>query len=217
MKSPTALGAPDVVILPGTKNTMEDLRWLRQSGMEAAILKHTAEGGAVVGICGGYQMLCRSISDPTGVEAGGTIRGMGLLDADTVFLGEKERTRVTGRMEHADGIFRSLNGTSFTGYEIHMGQTSGRTDLAALTQDGQCKPDGMASGNVWGSYVHGIFDQGVFAEAFVSCLLRAKGLDPAHGVEDWDTYKERQYDRLADGVRQSVDLEKIYAIMEESK
>lgn len=215
VKSAAQLGSPDVVILPGTKNTMDDLRWLRQSGLEAAILKHAAEGGAVVGICGGYQMLCRSIADPTGVEAGGQLRGMGLLEADTVFLGEKERTRVTGRIEHADGIFDALNGTAFTGYEIHMGQTTGKTDFARLEQAGESKPDGISAGNVWGSYVHGIFDQGQFAQNFVSCLLRAKGLDPAQGVEDWDTYKERQYDLLAEGVRQSMDMEKIYAIMEE--
>lgn len=215
VKSASQLGSPDAVILPGTKNTMEDLRWLRQSGMEAAILKHAAAGGAVVGICGGYQMLCRTISDPEGVEAGGDMRGMGLLEADTVFLGEKERTRVSGRMEHACGVFRELNGVPFTGYEIHMGQTSGQTNLSRMEQDGKIKTDGMARENVWGSYVHGIFDQGEFARAFVSCLLRAKGLDPAQGVEDWEDYKQRQYDLLADGVRQSMDMEKIYRILEE--
>ena len=215
VKSAAQLGSPDVIILPGTKNTMDDLRWLRQSGLEAAILKHASNGGAVVGICGGYQMMSRTLSDPEGVEAGGELRGMGLLDADTVFIGEKERTRVTGRMEHAQGIFRDLNGTAFTGYEIHMGQTSGTTDLARLSQDGQEKNDGMACGNVWGSYVHGIFDQGQFAHGFVSCLLKAKGLDSAQGVEDWNEYKERQYDLLADGVRKSMDMERIYRIMEE--
>lgn len=215
VKSASQLGSPDAVILPGTKNTMEDLRWLRQSGMEAAILKHAAAGGAVVGICGGYQMLCRTISDPEGVEAGGDMRGMGLLEADTVFLGEKERTRVSGRMEHACGVFRELNGVPFTGYEIHMGQTSGQTNLSRMEQNGKIKTDGMARENVWGSYVHGIFDQGEFARAFVSCLLRAKGLDPAQGVEDWEDCKQRQYDLLADGVRQSMDMEKIYRILEE--
>ena len=215
VKSASQLGSPDVVILPGTKNTMEDLRWLRQSGMETAILKHAAAGGAVVGICGGYQMLCRSISDPDGVEAGGLMRGIGLLEAETVFLGEKERTRVSGRMENARGIFRELNGACFAGYEIHMGRTSGQTDLARLEEGGKTKSDGMAKGDVGGSDVHGIFDQGQFAQAFVSCLLRAKGLDPAQGVEDWEDYKQRQYDLLADGVRQSLDMEKIYAIMEE--
>ena len=216
VKSASQLGSPDVVILPGTKNTMDDLRWLRQSGFEAAILKHAASGGAVVGICGGYQMLCRTISDPEGVEAGGELRGMGLLDAETVFLGEKARTRVTGCVQHARGVFAGLNGVRFTGYEIHMGRTSGNTDFSLLRQTDAETADGMADGNVWGSYVHGIFDDGTFARAFVSCLLRAKGLDMAQGVEDWDVYKQRQYDLLADGVRKSLDMEKIYAIMEEN-
>ena len=215
VKSASQLGSPDVVILPGTKNTMDDLRWLRQSGLEAAILKHAASGGAVVGICGGDQMLCRTISDPEGVEAGGELRGMGLLAADTVFLDEKARTRVSGCVNHARGMFEGLNGARFTGYEIHMGRTSGNTDFALLHQQDEEMPDGMADGNVWGSYVHGIFDDGAFARAFVSCLLRAKGLDMAQGVEDWDAYKQRQYDLLADGVRASLDMEKIYAIMEE--
>lgn len=213
VKHTSQLGCPDAVILPGTKNTMEDLRWLRQSGLEAAICKHAASGGAVIGICGGYQMLCRSIADPAGVESGGSIRGMGLLAADTVFQGEKARTRVTGRIEHAAGIFRALNGTAFSGYEIHMGRTSGQTNLAVLESQGQEKRDGMASGNIWGSYCHGIFDEGGFSQAFCSCLLRAKGLDPAQGVEDWADYKERQYDLLADGVRRSLDLKKIYEII----
>lgn len=208
------LGNPDAVILPGTKNTMDDLRWLRQCGLEAAILKHAARGGAVVGICGGYQMLCRSISDPTGAETGGSLRGLGLLEADTVFLGEKERTRVTGTVRKAQGIFADLNGAAFEGYEIHMGRTSGDTSWAVLSQNGAEKSDGMASGSVWGSYVHGIFDQGGFAQAFVSCLLKAKGLDPAQGVEDWTEYKERQYDLLAQGVRDALDLKKIYEILE---
>lgn len=216
VRSAAQLGSPDVVILPGTKNTMEDLRWLRQSGLEAAILKHAASGGAVVGICGGYQMLCRTISDPEHVESGGQIRGMGLLEGDTVFLGEKARTRVTGRMEQAQGLFQALNGVPFAGYEIHMGRTEGRTELASLEEAGRRKTDGMAHGNVWGSYVHGIFDQGAFAQAFVSCLLRAKGLDSAGGVEDWEDYKQRQYDVLAEGVRQALDLKAIYGMMEES-
>ncbi len=208
------LGNPDAVILPGTKNTMDDLKWLRQCGLEAAILKHAARGGAVVGICGGYQMLCRSISDPTGAETGGEMRGLGLLEADTVFLGEKERTRVTGTVREARGIFEDLNGAAFEGYEIHMGRTAGGTSWAVLNQNGAEKTDGMASGNVWGSYVHGIFDRGGFAQAFVSCLLKAKGLDPAQGVEDWREYKERQYDLLAQGVREALDMRKIYEILE---
>lgn len=215
VKSAAQLGNPDAVILPGTKNTMDDLRWLRQNGLEAAILKYAGNGGAVIGICGGYQMLSRTLSDPEGVEAGGNLRGMGLLQGDTIFIGEKARTRVTGVMENAQGIFQGLNGTAFSGYEIHMGRTSGDTSLARLTLGGEVKTDGMSCKNVWGSYVHGIFDQGDFAAAFVSCLLKAKGLDPTQGVEDWETYKERQYDILAEGVRSSMDMKKIYEIMKE--
>ena len=114
------LGEPDVIILPGTKNTMDDLKWLRQSGLESAILKHVSRGGALVGICGGYQMLTSEIRDPDGAEAGGEIRGMGLLPGDTLFFGEKSRTRVTGTVMGATGIFAGLSGASFEGYEIHM-------------------------------------------------------------------------------------------------
>ena len=215
ISSPAELGSPDAVILPGTKNTMDDLRWLRQSGLEAAILKHVSRGGALVGICGGYQMLTDLISDPEGAEAGGEIRGMGLLHGETLFYGEKSRTRVTGVVQGAQGIFAGLNGAAFEGYEIHMGRTTGDIGFASLTRDGASSPDGMAAGSVWGSYVHGIFDKGAFARAFVDCLLQAKGLEPAAEVEDWETYKARQYDILADGVRKALDMDQIYRILEE--
>ena len=209
------LGEPDVIILPGTKNTMDDLKWLRQSGLESAILKHVSRGGALVGICGGYQMLTSEIRDPEGAEAGGEIRGMGLLPGDTLFFGEKSRTRVTGTVMGATGVFAGLNGASFEGYEIHMGRTAGALNFARLTQGETTAPDGMAVGNVWGSYVHGIFDKGAFAQRFVNCLLKAKGLSAAEAVEDWASYKERQYDILADACRAALDMDKIYEILEE--
>ena len=120
VRNPRELGHPDLVLLPGTKNTMDDLRWLRESGMEAAVLKHASAGGAVIGICGGYQMLGNTVSDPDGVEGGGSLRGLGLLPADTVFQGEKTRTRVTGAFRAPEGLFRSLAGVAFEGYEINM-------------------------------------------------------------------------------------------------
>ena len=213
--APAELGNPDAVILPGTKNTIQDLLWLRQSGLEAAILKYAGQGGAVVGICGGYQMLGAEISDTEGVESGGTLRGMGLLPGTTVFSQEKARTRVSGTVTNGQGIFASLNGAEFEGYEIHMGRTEGNTGFAALTdQNGQTKPDGGGAGNVWGSYVHGIFDSGAFAGRFVSCLLRAKGLSETAQAPDWKDYKETQYDLLADAVRQALDMNAIYKILE---
>ena len=209
------LGHPDLVVLPGTKNTMDDLRWLRQSGMEAAILKHASAGGAVVGICGGYQMLGQTVSDPDGVEGGGTLAGLGLLPADTVFQGEKTRTRVTGAFRAPEGIFASMAGVPFEGYEIHMGRTeSAAAPLVDFTtQTGERRTDGLSAGNVWGCYVHGIFDKAGAAEALVNALLAAKGLEPGAAAVDWQDYAQGQYDRLAAGLRESLDLPRIYRIL----
>ena len=96
MKQVSELKIPDMIILPGTKNTMEDLQWMRQSGMEAAVLKQAARGKVIFGVCGGFQMLGENLSDSYGVEAGGSMKGMGLLAMDTVFENEKTRTQVTG-------------------------------------------------------------------------------------------------------------------------
>ncbi len=216
VRSPKELGKPDLVILPGTKNTMDDLRWLRESGLEAAILKHAAAGGAVVGICGGYQMLGRAVSDPEGVEGGGTLAGLGLLPTDTVFLGEKTRTQVEGTFTAGSGIFAALSGVPFAGYEIHMGVTTidGPALVQIKSQTGEEKADGCCAGNVWGSYVHGIFDRASCAQAVVNCLRRAKGLEADATAVDWDAYQEQQYDKLAAGVRANLDMQAIYEILE---
>lgn len=217
VSGPRELGNPDLVILPGTKNTMDDLRWLRESGLEAQILKHASRGGAVAGICGGYQMLGREVSDPQGVEGGGVMAGVGLLDASTVFLGEKTRTRVSGTFHGAQGIFAGMNGVDFEGYEIHMGETTLQDGAEALSrvksEAGGEKPDGLSCGNVWGVYVHGVFDRGGCAEALVNCLLRVKGLDPSAASVDWKEYQQQQYDALADGVRKALDMEQVYRIL----
>lgn len=115
------LGEPDLIVIPGTKSTISDLKWLRQNGLEAAIKKKAAAGTLVFGICGGYQMLGESVSDPDGMEGGGNIRGMELLPVRTVFAGEKKRTRVIGEILPVTGAFAGLGGVKITGYEIHMG------------------------------------------------------------------------------------------------
>ena len=209
------LGHPDLILLPGTKNTMDDLRWLRQSGLEGAILKHAAKGGAVVGICGGYQMLGKTVSDPDGMEGGGTLAGLGLLPSETVFQGEKTRTQVTGTFAAADGIFAPMAGVAFEGYEIHMGKTESTAAplVSFATQTGEVHTDGLSAGNVWGCYVHGIFDKAGAAAALVNCLLEAKGLEGQAASVDWQEYAQRQYDKLADGLRASLDMERIYRIL----
>ena len=212
-----ALGTPDLVILPGTKNTMADLLWLGRTGLEAAVLRHARKGGAVIGICGGYQMLGEQVSDPDQVEEGGVLPGLGLLEGETVFYGEKTRTQVTGRFQTGTGIFASMTGVEFAGYEIHMGQTRlpGPALLSLREEGGGEKADGQARGNVWGCYIHGLFDRAGCAAALVNCLRQAKGLPPTAGDGlDWDAYQQREYDKLAAGVRKALDMERIYGILE---
>ncbi len=211
VRSAAELGAPDLIILPGTKSTISDLHWLKQNGLAGAICRHAEAGGPVVGICGGYQMLGKKVSDPTCAESGGAEEGLGLLEQETVFWGEKARTRVTGRVTNASGIFAPLEGELFRGYEIHMGRTSGQEQPFAKLDGGDA--DGAARGNIWGSYVHGIFDRGAFAAKLVNCLLTAKGLAPTARSGDWNACQEAQLDRLADAVRAALDMDLIYQLI----
>lgn len=223
------LKEPDLIIIPGSKNTMGDLKWLRESGIEACILKHASKNKPVFGICGGYQMLCHTLSDPYGVEHGGTMKGMQLLPASTVFEQQKTRTRVKGAFGKVEGIFKGLSGKSFEGYEIHMGQTilpeadrvSGGSLLAEkvfsiLTEnDGSEKTDGLCRGNIYGSYVHGLFDNDEVLSEIAAALLKEKGLSyKRNSVFDIKAYKERQYDLLAESLRNSLDMKAIYEILE---
>lgn len=220
VKNVNELKNPDMIILPGTKNTMDDLMWMRQNGLEAAILKEAARGKIIFGVCGGYQMLGETLADPYGVEAGGKIKGMGLLPMDTVFEQEKTRTRVSGTFGHLDGPLCALEGITLEGYEIHMGESMLREGTCQLTKiqdavSGEAKEDGAYKGNVYGSYVHGIFDKEEVAKRIASSIGEAKGLDVSEitGV-DFQAFKETQYDLLAAGLREHLDMEKIYEILE---
>jgi len=223
VKDISQFGNPDIIFLPGTKNTIMDLLWLRQNGLEAKIKQHVAAGGAVFGICGGYQMLGESISDPEGVEHKGTVNGLGLLSINTVFENEKTRTQVQGKFKKTGGILGGLSGNCITGYEIHMGSsfinTDGKAEAlaginAASGKDFLYKPDGAWHGNVYGSYVHGIFNSPGIAKLVVELLLKAKGIDGS-SVKTFDMkkHKEEQYNMLADGIRQALDMEKVYKIV----
>ncbi len=200
----SGLGEPDLIVLPGTKSTAADLRWLQESGLEAAILKRAAAGTAVLGICGGYQMLGRTVSDPEGAEAapGTVIAGLGLLPVDTVFSGEKRQTQVRGTFGAVEGVLSGLSGLPYEGYEIHMGR--GAADAPVL----------HSSGNVYGTYLHGLFDAPGAAEAAAGGLYRRKGLEySARPARSWAEYRQAQYDALADGVRESLDMKLIYEVL----
>lgn len=218
--SAAQFGTPDAVILPGSKNTMEDLKWLRQCGLEGKILRHAASGKTVFGICGGYQMMGELLQDPKGVEAGGELKGMGLLPIQTVFAGEKMRTRVQGTFEGLSGSLSSLSQVPLEGYEIHMGVTTYTEEPCPLVQiqeetgERRIRYDGARKNNCYGCYVHGIFDQACVASGFVSALLKEKGYDAGQLERlDWKAYKETQYNKLAEIIRESLDMEYIYQIL----
>lgn len=212
------IGRPDLLILPGSKNTMQDLKHLRESGMEAAILQCAARGCRILGICGGYQMLGEEITDASGVEGGGRMRGMGLLPVKTVFQQEKKRTRISGRISFGLGN-EALGGLTVEGYEIHMGEsvpTGAGTPFCRL-EDG--RGDGCVCGRVMGTYLHGIFENTEFTRALLTLICEDRGLTPeilypADMARSYQEFKETQYDMLADAVQKHLDMEKIYEIID---
>ena len=214
------LGCPDLVFLPGSKNTMSDLEWMRKNGLEDAV-KKLAEKVPVCGICGGYQMMGKKILDPKGIEAGGAMKGMELLPVVTELQNEKVRCQVQGRVNKLEGFFSVLSGLEFDGYEIHMGQSvkedSGSRETGAPFMGGD-------SQNVYGTYVHGIFDKAAIASALVKALAEKKRItvDSRESMNgelcmDYKDFKEKQYDKLADTLSEYLNMENIYGILRDAQ
>ncbi|SDY59058.1 adenosylcobyric acid synthase (glutamine-hydrolysing) [Hymenobacter psychrophilus] len=201
----TEINEADIIILPGSKNTIADLLALQRSGLAAAIVAAHAAGKTVVGICGGYQMLGRSVEDPDGVEGRvGAAAGLGLLPVRTVLQGEK-----TTRQRQFS--FRDERPASCRGYEIHMGQTlaEGPPHPVATLDDGT--PDGYFAGpHCWGTYLHGILDNPVVIDALLAPHTRQIVSAPV----DFVAFKNEQYDRLAALIRENVDMQQIYAALQ---
>ncbi len=199
--SPAKLKNPDLIIIPGTKNTMADLKWLRETGLDTLIMKHANQNKPIFGICGGYQILGQNISDPDNAEHGGEMRGLGLLPHSTVFRLQKTRDRVSGILDTVSGIFSDLSGLEYEGYEIHMGISQEKAVL-------------INTDNTYGTYIHGIFDREDIAKTIITALFKAKGIDPANiKAFDMQAHKNKQYDILADTLRNSLDMQKIYQIL----
>ena len=206
------LGNPDLIVLPGSKNSMAGLRWMRQSGLEAAVKKLAAAGTPIVGICGGYQMLGQSISDPAGVEDGNpgeVLPGLGLLPGETVFETEKIQCR-----NQAEILAEPFTGALLQGYQIHMGRTRrlGGVPFCRM-EDGT--EEGIVQGNVFGTYLHGLFNTGELTAKLADWLLARKGISAEHWTpETHEQFQERQFDLLADDVRRSLDMKAVYAAMD---
>jgi adenosylcobyric acid synthase len=193
-------GDADLVLIPGSKATIGDLAFVRAQGWDVDILAHVRRGGRVLGLCGGYQMLGQSIADPDGSDGdAGTVAGLGLLDVSTVFGGDKATVAVTGR--------HVATGERVTGYEIHLGRTTG-PDCARPWLDLDGRMDGAESpnGRVAGTYVHGLFAADGFRRAYLSAL----GAPPSSLA--YEAGVEAALDGLADHLEAHVDIKALLAI-----
>lgn len=212
------LQGADILILPGTKNTIEDLHWLRRQGLDSGILRHAQAGGMVFGVCGGYQMLGKALYDPQHVESRiPKVEGLDLLDFTVTFREGKTTVQASGSVDCAEGWLRSHNGLLLDGYEIHSGVNAFGADcLPFLRLNGRGEIDGVMNrqGNVLGSYLHGIFDSGAFWRALVNRVRAQKGLrQNEEALVTLSEYREREFDRLAAIVRQNLDMDAIYRIL----
>ncbi len=218
------LGNPDLIVIPGSKNTLADLCHLNEQGLSAAIIQKAKRGCAVLGVCGGYQMLGKTLVD--GVESGiDQMDGLGLLDTVTKFAQSKHTTQVKGQiLKHSEGLLSEAEGIELSGYEIHMGETElgeavkpfveiqNRNHHNVSIMDGAISQDGM----VMGTYIHGLFDHGIFTRYFLNQLRIKKGLEPlAQDVFDYASYKSAQFDLLAEGLREAIDIEQLERIMDD--
>ena len=217
---PTSLGDPDLIILPGSKSTIDDLHHLRKRGLADCIVRMAERGTQVLGVCGGYQILGGVIRDPEHVESPlDESPGLGLLPIETTFVANKITEQVAGRAAVTHGPMQVARTTQAIGYEIHSGistLTESAEPFFHLTQrSGQPidQPDGAvnAHGNVYGTYMHGLFDEPDFRQGFLTGLARAKGLAdlPISTQPSLDV----MLDRLAAQVRANLDMGKVYSIV----
>jgi adenosylcobyric acid synthase len=217
ISEPSELGNPDLIILPGTKSTIADLNYLRQQGLAQAVIQQAKASTPLIGICGGYQMLGKTINDPHKVESSeSSVAGLGLLDIKTTFGQIKTTTQIGAKVVANKGLFEGLKGVEITGYEIHMGQTRGQNHAPAFqvveTPQGKADYfDGAVSDNclIFGSYIHGLFHNASFTHALLNRLRQLRGLPVATAVP---INKDKQYDELATIVRANLNMPQVYKI-----
>ncbi len=213
---PSEIGNPDLIILPGTKSTVADLVYLQEQEIAQAIIQRAKTGTPVIGICGGYQMLGKTIKDPNKVESKeSSVNGLGLVNIETSFSQVKTTTQIKARVVANTGLFEGLKGLEITGYEIHIGQTSSQNmPVLQVVETPQGKADyfdGAVSDDylIFGSYIHGLFHNVNFTRALLNRLRYLRGLTVAIEIPP---NKDRQYDALAKIVRGNLDLRQVYKI-----
>lgn len=194
----------DLIIIPGTKATISDLRWLKSNGIAEKIVK-LSESVPVLGICGGFQMLGKSIRDESMTEGDRFTSGLNILNIDTTFQEEKTLEKTEGYIEQIDGFFKCLNGACYSGYEIHAGVSENDSEKVIFA----------SKGNVLGTYIHGLFDRADVVRTLIKGLYARKEIDFDEATEilDYENVKETEYAKLADVFRKAVDIDQIIEIM----
>ena len=221
------LGNEDIIIIPGSKNTVEDMKDLIEKNIGREIVRIAKKGTPVFGICGGFQMLGQKIMDPEKIESDlKEISGLGLLDIETVMKSDKTTTQYKNTVKNVSGILTGTEGMEIKGYEIHQGYSYPvnekdeennnsenilKNDTVCLFGDENLK--GTVKDNVAGTYIHGIFDNSEFTSHFLNEVRKFKGLDRIDENFSYRDYKNREYDKLAEVLRENIDIKKIYEIM----
>ena len=221
------LGNEDIIIIPGSKNTIEDMKDLIEKNIGREIVRIAKKGTPVFGICGGFQIMGQKIMDPEKIESDlKEISGLGLLDIETVMKSDKTTTQYKNTVKNVSGILAGTEGMEIKGYEIHQGYSYPvnekneennnsenilKNDTGCLFGDENLK--GTVKDNVAGTYIHGIFDNSEFTNHFLNEVRKFKGLDRIDENFSYSDYKNREYDKLAEVLRENIDIKKIYEIM----
>lgn len=207
------MGEEDIIVIPGTKNTIDDLKEIKDNGIATEIIKASKNGKVVIGICGGFQMMGEKIKDPYGIESEiKEIPGLGLLELETIMEKEKNTLQYEGELKNCFGILEGLDGEKIKGYEIHQGVTLG--EERKVTEDERVVA--VAKGdNIFATYLHGIFDNEKVTRTILNKVREKKGIETQIEGITFDEYRERELDKLEKIFRENIDMEKIYKILGE--
>ena len=204
------IGNEDLLIIPGSKNTIDDLKWLKESGIAEEIIKRARTEAIIFGICGGFQILGNKVKDPYHIEGDiEELNGLGLLDLETIMENEKTLVQYKGKLVVDNGILKTLNNFEIKGYEIHQGITQGNEKN--LTTDD--RTIFVNRDNIIATYLHGIFDNKNFTDVLLNEIRRRKGLEEVNNNISYEEYKLKEFDKLEKLVRENVDIDEIYKII----
>ena len=204
------IGNEDLIIIPGSKNTIDDLKWLKESGIADEIIKRARTETIILGICGGFQILGNKVKDPYHIEGDiEELNGLGLLDLETIMENEKTLVQYKGKLVVDNGILKTLNNFEIKGYEIHQGITKGNEKN--LTTDN--RTIFVNRDNIIATYLHGIFDNKNFTDVLLNEIRRRKGLEEVNNNISYEEYKLKEFDKLEKLVRENVDIDEIYKII----